>query len=196
MRKSAFKKTTGFIFGLWVIFLLSGCKTTEPIGLQDYSNGIHVAVAASATNPAYTITETAGVAGYGYAYLLEKVNGRWRVMYDSFDAKVFAKPAGRVREVPSDTEVLWTDGVNVAIYFGTGPLVFSKTDGSFACPKSKEILGHRACRSALTEAKSRFGGLGAENKSRPFVLDFDEIRRAVNDTGIVAIARRRQATEK
>ncbi|NOX91385.1 MAG: hypothetical protein GXP18_02715 [Gammaproteobacteria bacterium] len=196
MLKPGFKKPVYFIFGLWVILLLPACKTTESTGLRDYSNGIHIAVAVSATNPAYTITETAGDAGSGYAYLLEKANGRWRVMYDSFDAKAFAKPVGSVREVPADTEVLWTDGINVAAYFSTEPLLFSKIDGSFACPKNKETSGHRACRSALTEAKSLFGGLGTESKNRPFVLDFDEIRRAVEDTGIVATAKRRLAAEK
>lgn len=183
-------------FILLAVLLLAACKTTESTGLRDYSNGIRVAVAASVTNPAYNITETVGAAGSGYAYLLEKTNRRWRVMYDSFDAKAFAKPAGNVREVPADSEVLWTDGVNVVVYFSTEPLVFSRTDGSFACPKNKEIPGHRACRSALSKAKSLFSGLGAENTSRPFVLDFDEVRRAVEDTGIVATAKRRLAAGK
>ncbi len=190
----AFKKPVYFV--LLVILLLPACKTTQSVGLQDYSNGIHITVAASATNPAYSITETVGAAGSGYAYLLEKANGRWRVMYDSFDAKAFAKPVGNAREVPADSEVLWTDGINVVVYFGTEPLLFSRKDGSFTCPKNKKTPGHRACRSALSEAKSLFGGLGAENKSRPFVLDFDEIRQTVEDTGIVAIAKRRLAMEK
>jgi hypothetical protein len=192
--KSAFKKPVYFV--LLAILLLPACKTTQSVGLQDYSNGIHIAVTASTTNPAYTITETVGAAGSGYAYLLEKANRRWRVMYDSFDAKAFAKSVGNTREVPADSEVLWTDGVNVVVYFGTEPLIFSRVDGSFACPKNKETLGHRACRSALSKAKSLFGGLGAENTDRPFVLDFDEIRRAVEDTGIVAIAKRRLATKR
>ncbi len=178
-------------FVLLAILLLPACKVTQSTGLQDYSNGIRIMVAANTTNPTYSITETVGVAGSGYAYLLEKANGRWRVMYDSFDAKAFAKPMGNVREVPTDSEVLWTDGINVAAYFGTEPLVFSKIDGSFACPKNKETPSHRACRSALSEAKSLFSGLGTENTNRLFVLDFDEIRRAVKDTGIVAIAKRR-----
>lgn len=194
MLKPALKKTLYFF--LLGILLLPACKTTESTGLRDYSNGIYVAVTASATNPAYSITETVGVAGSGYAYLLEKANRRWRVMYDSFDAKAFAKPVGNVREVPADSEVLWTDGVNVVVYFGTEPLFFSRTDGSFACPKNKETPGHRACRSALSKAKSLFGGLGTENTDRPFVLDFDEIRQVVEDTGIVAIAKRRLAAEK
>jgi len=192
--KSAFKKPVYFV--LLAILLLPACKTTQSVGLQDYSNGIHIAVTASAINPAYTITETVGAAGSGYAYLLEKANRRWRVMYDSFDAKAFAKPVGNTREVPADSEVLWTDGVNVVVYFGTEPLLFSRADGSFACPKNKEMPGHRACRSALSKAKSLFGGLGTENTDRPFVLDFDEIRQAVEDTGIVAIAKRRLATER
>ncbi|MCF6337847.1 MAG: hypothetical protein L3J84_07815 [Gammaproteobacteria bacterium] len=191
---SAFKKPVYFV--LLAILLLSACKTTQSVGLQDYSNGIHIAVTASATNPAYTITETAGAAGSGYAYLLERTNRRWRVMYDSFDAKVFAKAVGSIREVPADSEVLWTDGTNVVVYFGTEPLLFSRKDGSFACPKNKETPGHRACRSALSKAESLFGGLGAENTHRLFVLDFGEIRQAVEDTGIVAIAKRRLAAEK
>ncbi len=195
MLRPAFKKPVYFI--LLAILLLPACKTTESTGLRDYSNGIHVAVTATTANPAYNITETVGVAGSGYAYLLEKTNGRWQVLYDSFDAKAFAKPAaGNVREVPADSEVLWTDGINVAVYFGTEPLAFSRTDGSFACPKNKKTPGHRACRSALSKAKSLFGGLGSENTNRPFVLDFDEIRRAVEDTGIVATAKRRLAAEK
>jgi len=196
MPKRAFKKPVYFIFGLWVILLLSGCKATQSTGLQDYSNGIHIAVAASATNPAYTIMETPGVAGSGYAYLVEKANGRWRVMYDSFDVKIFAKQVGNVREVPVDTEVLWTNGINVVVYFGTEPLFFSKTDGSFACPRNKEIPGHRACRSALSKAKSLFGSLGAKNTRRSFVLDINEITQVVKDAGIVAIAKRRLAAEK
>ncbi len=194
MLASAVKKPVYFV--LLAILLLSACKATQSVGLQDYSNGIHIAVTASTTNPAYTITETVGVAGSGYAYLLEKTNRRWRVMYDSFDAKAFAKPVGNVREVPADSEVLWTDGINVVVYFGTEPLLFSRKDGSFACPKNKEAPSHRACRSALSKAKNLFGGLGGENTHRPFVLDFDEIRQAVEDSGIVAIAKRRLAAEK
>jgi len=194
MLQSVFTKQ--IYFALLVILLLTACKTIEPTTLRDYSNGIHIAVAASTTNPAYNITETVGVAGSGYAYLLEKTNKRWQVLYDSFDAKAFAKPMGNVREVPADSEVLWTDGINVVVYFGAEPLVFSRTDGSFTCPKDKETPSHRACRSALSKAKSLFGGLGTKNTNRPFVLDFSEIRRAVEDTGIVATAKRRLATEK
>ncbi len=196
MLKTIFKKSIYFIFGLWAVLLLPGCKTTQSTGLQDYSNGIRVAVAPSTVNPAYTIMETPGVAGSGYAYLVEKANGRWRVMYDSFDVKAFAKPVGNVREVPADAEVLWTDGINVVVYFGTEPLFFSKTDGSFACPRNKEIPGHRACRSALSKAKSLLGSLGAKNTRRSFVLDINEIKQVVTDTGIVAIAKRRLAAEK
>lgn len=184
---------------MWVLLavaVLAACKTTESTGLRDYSNGINVEVLADAKNPAYVITESVGVSGYGYAYMLEKVNGRWRVMYDSYDAKAFAKPVGDVKEVPVDTEVLWTDGEKVAVYFGTEALVFSKMDGSFACPNDKNIAGHRACRSSLTETKSVFDGLNANKDSRPFVLDYKEIQQAVADTGIVATAKRRMAREK
>ena len=184
---------------MWVLLAISAlvaCKTTESTGLRDYSNGIDVAVQADAKNPAYSITEAVGVAGYGYAYMLEKANGRWRVMYDSFDAKAFAKPAGDVKEIPADTEVLWTDGKKVAVYFGTAGLVFSKVDGSFACPKDKNVISHRACRSLLTEAKSIFDGLNANKDNRPFVLNINEIKQAVADTGIVATAKRRMAGEK
>lgn len=180
---------------LW-IFALSACQTTQTGSVRDYSRGIDIAVAAASGNPAYRITETAGAAGYGYAYLLEKANGRWRVMYDSYDAKAFAKPAGDGKEVPVGTEVLWTDGKMVAVYFGTAPLSFSKVDGSFACPKNKQAPGHRACRSQLTEAKSVFDGLDTSNDSRPFVLKVDEIKQAVADTGIVNIAKQRLAREK
>lgn len=182
-----------------VVLLVSGlvaCKTTESTGLRDYSGGINVAVEASAANPAYAITETMGAAGYGYAYMLEKADGRWRVMYDSYDAKAFAKPAGNVKEVPEGTEVLWTDGKEVVVYFGTQPLSFSKIDGSFACPKDKNVPGHRACRSQLTESKSVFDGLTANKDSRLFVLDVEEIKQAVADTRIVATAKRRVAREK
>jgi hypothetical protein len=181
------------VYLIVVLLALSACKTTESTGLRDYSNGIQIAVAASATNPAYTITETVGAAGSGYAYLLEKTNGRWQMMYDSFDAKAFAKPAGKQREVPTDTEVLWTDGNNVAVYFSTEALLFSRTDGSFSCPKNKQAASHRACRSQFTEAKGLFDGLGSENIHRPFVLDIDEIKQAVADTRIVAIAKKRLA---
>ena len=184
------------IWALLVVSALVACKTTESTGLRDYSNGINVAVAADAKNPAYSITETVGDAGYGYAYMLEKAHGRWRVMYDSYDAKAFAKPAGNVKEVPEGTEVLWTDGEKVAAYFGTEVLVFSKIDGSFACPKDKNIAGHRACRSLFTETKSIFDGLNANKDSRPFVLDYVEIQRAIADSGIVASAKSRMAREK
>lgn len=184
---------------IWVLLAISvlvACKTTESTGLRDYSNGINVAVAASGKNPAYTITETVGAPGAGYAYMIEKVNGRWQVMYDSFDAKAFAKSAGNVKEVPADTEVLWTDGKEVVAYFGTEALTFSRIDGSFSCPKDKNIAGHRACRSSLTETKSLFDGLKANDNGRPFVLDYKEIKQAVADTGIVATAKRRVAREK
>ena len=70
---------------------LLACKTTESTVKQDYSNGINVAVAASGSNPAYHITDTVGAAGSGFAYMLEKRHGHWRMMYDSFDAKAFDK---------------------------------------------------------------------------------------------------------
>jgi hypothetical protein len=183
-------------WALLVISVLVACKTTESTGVRDYSNGINEAVAASGKNPAYTITETMGPAGYGYAYMLEKADGRWRVMYDSYDAKAFAKPVGNVKEVPADTEVLWTDGKSVVAYFGTEPLTYSRIDGSFACPKDKNIPGHRACRSLFTETKSVFDGLNANANSRPFVLNFKEIQQAIADTGIVASAKKRIAREK
>ncbi|MBN4079418.1 hypothetical protein JYT26_02135 [Beggiatoa alba] len=181
---------------LLVVLVLVACKTTGSAGLRDYSNGINVEVAADTKNPAYTITETVGAAGSGYAYMIEKSDGRWRVMYDSFDAKAFAKSVGDVKEVPADTEVLWTDGINVVAYFGTESLNFSKVDGSFACPKNKDVPGHRACRSPLTESRSVFGGLGTDSNSRPFVLDIDAIKKAVADTGIVTIAKKRIAREQ
>lgn len=178
------------------VSVLVACKTTESTGLQDYSRGIDVAVAASAKNPAYAITEIVGAAGAGYAYMMEKADGRWRVMYDSFDAKAFAKRTGNVKEVPVGTEVLWTDGVSVVAYFGTQSLAFSKVDGSFTCPKNKKDPGHRACRSLLTETKGMFGSLGANSNGRSFVLDIAEIKKAVMDTGIVAIAKKRLAMDK
>lgn len=180
---------------LWV-FAVVGCQTTQTGGVRDYSQGIDIAVAASTNNPAYRITETVGPAGYGYAYLVEKANGRWRVMYDSYDAKAFAKPAAGAKEVPVGTEVLWTDGKVVAVYFGTAPLSFSRQDGSFICPETKAEPGHRACRSQLTEAKSVFDALSIGKGKRPFVLDLDEIQEAVADTGIVGIAKKRLAREK
>lgn len=181
---------------LLAVSILASCKTIESTGLHDYSNGIHMAVAEGAQNPAYVIGETMGAAGYGYAYLLEKTDGRWRVMYDSYDAKAFAKAVGDVREVPADTEVLWTDGKEVVAYFGTQPLVFSRIDGSFGCPKDTGLPGHRACRSLLTRPKSVFDGLGASDGNRPYVLDFAVIQQAVADTGIVGIAKSRLAREK
>ena len=194
------KYSLGYLIrsGFWLLWIvaLSACQTTQTGSVRDYSRGIDIAVAEASGNPAYRITETAGAAGYGYAYLLEKVNGRWRVMYDSFDAKAFSKPAGGDKEVPVGTEVLWTDGKRVAVYFGTAPLSFSTVDGSFACPKDKQEPGHRACRSQLTEAKSVFDGLSASKDSRPFVLKVDEIKQAVADTGIVNIAKQRLAREK
>lgn len=187
---SRFSKTS--VLSL-VLFTLVACKTTESTVQQDYSNGINVAVAASGSNPAYHITETVGVAGSGFAYMLEKRNGHWRMMYDSFDAKAFAKPAGNAREVPEGSEVLWTDGMNVVVYFGTEPVTFSKVDGSFECPKKKEAPSSRACRSQFAKTKGLFDGLSSESKTRPYVLDFAEIKQAVANTGIVATAKKRLA---
>jgi hypothetical protein len=178
---------------LLLIVGLAACKTTESTVKQDYSNGINIAVAASGANPAYHITETVGAAGAGFAYMLEKDSGRWRMMYDSFDAKAFAKPVGHTREVPANSEVLWTDGVNVAVYFGSDAVDYSRVDGSFECPKNKDEPRSRACRSQFTTAKSLFDGLGSESKTRPYVLDFEEIKRAVAETGIVASAKKRLA---
>lgn len=190
---AGFLKITGLLFA---VGSLVACKTTGSAGLQDYSNGINMSVAAHAANPAYTIIDTVGAAGSGYAYLMEKSGGKWRVSYDSFDAKAFAKQVGNDKEVPGGSEVLWTDGERVAVYFSTEPLSFSTLDGSFSCPNNKDEHSHRACRSRLTEAKGLFDGLGSASKSRPFVLDFDEIRQAVADTAIVAIAKRRLVKEK
>ncbi|MBL1277814.1 MAG: hypothetical protein COB30_017170 [Ectothiorhodospiraceae bacterium] len=203
------KGTVKRLLPLLLLVLMSACKTIESTEPRDYSNGISEMVAASDTQPAYAITETMGAAGSGYAYLIEKVGGRWRVMYDSFDAKAFAKPVAMpismpvsglqgatVKEVPADVEVLWTDGYNVVAYFGTQPLMFSRVDGSFACPKNSQDPGHRACRSQLTETKSVFGGLSSNSNSRPFMLDMDEIKQAITDTGIVTIAKKRIAREK
>lgn len=176
--------------------ILVACKTTESTGLRDYSNGINVAVAADAKNPAYVIGESTGAAGYGYAYMLEKSAGRWRVMYDSYDAKAFAKQAGEFKEVPTGTEVLWTDGKNVAVYFGTEPLTFSKKDGTFSCPKEKTARSHRACRSLLSETSNVFDGLKVNDNSRAFILDFNKIKRVVEQTGIVMKTKNRMAREK
>lgn len=178
------------------LFALSACQTTQTGGVRDYSHGVDIAVAATDKNPAYHIKETVGPAGYGYAYLLEKYEGRWRMMYDSYDAKAFAKPVGDVSEVPMGTEVLWTDGKQVVVYFGTAPLSFSKVDGSFACPKNQQQASHRACRSQFTEAKSVFDSLKTSNDSRPFVLNVAEIKQAIADTGIVATAKKRVARGK
>ena len=179
-----------------VTSVLCACQTTQTGGVRDYTRGIDIAVAATSRNPAYHITEMVGPAGSGYAYMLEKANGRWRMMYDSFDAKAFAKPSGVTAEVPVGTEVLWTDGKVVVVYFGVAPLSFSTVDGSFACPKNKAELGHRACRSQLTEAKSVFDGLSSDKGTRPFVLNIEEIKQAVADTGIVAIVKKRLASEQ
>ena len=170
---------------------LLACKTTESTVKQDFSNGINIAVAASGSSPAYHITETVGEAGVGFAYMLEKRNGRWRMMYDSFDAKAFAKPAPNGREVPVGTEVLWTDGMNVVVYFGEEPVNYSKVDGSFQCPKKKEVPSMRACRSQFTTSKGLFDGMGSDSQTRPFVLNYAEIKQAVAETGIVATAKRR-----
>ncbi len=175
---------------LWA-FTLSACQTTQTAGVRDYSRGTDIAVAATANNPAYRITETVGAAGSGYAYLLEKRNGRWQMLYDSYDAKAFAKSVGDIKEVPIGSEVLWTDGNSVVAYFGTEPLIFSKVDGSFACPKNKAIVGHRACHSQFTEAKNLFDGLTNDAEQRPFVLDIAEIKKAIAETGIVAFAKKR-----
>jgi hypothetical protein len=172
---------------------LVACKTTESGVQQDYSNGVNIAVPASGSNPAYHITENVGVAGSGFAYMLEKKSGLWRMMYDSFDAKAFAKPAANGREVPAGSEVLWTDGLNVVVYFGTEKVNYSRVDGSFECPSNKEAPGSRACRSQFTKAKSVFDGLTSGSGTRPYVLDFDEIKKAVADTGIVATAKKRLA---
>lgn len=177
-------------------FTLLACKTTQTAGVRDYSQGINIAVAATEDTPAYHITETVGAAGSGYAYLLEKRNGRWQMLYDSYDAKAFAKPVGDVKEVPVGSEVLWTDGNNVVAYFGTEPLVFSKVDGSFACPNNKNVPGHRACRSEFTVAKSLFDGLTTGAPQRPFMLNIDEIKRAIADTGIVATAKKRMLADR
>lgn len=180
---------------LWAFTLLA-CKTTQTTGVMNYAQGVDIAVAATAKTPAYRITNTVGAAGSGYAYLLEKRNGRWQVLYDSYDAKAFAKPVGDVKEVPADNEVLWTDGNRVVAYFGTEPLIFSKVDGSFPCPKNKDVPGHRACRSQFTVEKSLFDGLTTGARQRPFMLNIDEIEQAVAETGIVAISKKRRLAER
>lgn len=178
------------------IILLVGCKATQPTVKHDFSNGINISVPATSHNPAYRIADTVGAAGYGYAYLMQKANGRWRVSHDSFDAKAFAKVAGSVREVPEGNEVLWTDGVQVVAYFGSEPLRFDKQDGTFLCPKKKEEVSHRACRSAFADTKNLLDGFTNSKHYRPFVLNFEEIKKAVEDTGIVKIAKRRIDSER
>lgn len=185
---------TGIV--LLVPLALVACKTTESSVQQDYSNGVNIAVPASGSNPAYHITENVGVAGSGFAYLLEKKNGRWRMMYDSFDAKAFAKPAANGREVPAGSEVLWTDGINVVVYFGSAAVNYSRADGSFECPSNKDQPRNRACRSQFTKAKSVFDGLTSGTQTRPYVLDFDEVKKAIADTGIVATAKKRLTSQK
>ena len=170
---------------------LLACKTTESTVQQDFSNGVNVAVPASASNPAYHITDAVGAAGSGFAYMLEKRHGHWRMMYDSFDAKAFSKPTANGSEVPEGTEVLWTDGRNVVVYFGEELVTFSKVDGSFMCPKKKETPSMRACRSQFTQDKSGLFGGGSSKEGRPFGLNYEEIKKAVAETGIVATAKRR-----
>ena len=185
-----------YFFFAVILVMLGGCQTTQTAGIQDFSNGIDVSVAATEDNPAYRISETVGAAGTGFAYMLEKSNGRWRMTYDSFDAKAFAKSAGDVAEVPEGSEVIWTDGKRAVVYFGTEPLAFSRQDGSFQCPKKPEEPGHRACRSQFAKPASLLGGLSTNKNTRPFVLDFEEIKLAIEDTGIVKTAKRRVAMGK
>lgn len=180
---------TGALLMLPVALL--ACKTTESTVAQEFSNGINVAVAASGDNPAYHISDTVGAAGSGFAYMLEKRHGRWRMMYDSFDAKAFAKPAANGREVPEGSEVLWTDGMNVVVYFGTEPVSYSKVDGSFECPKKETAPSMRACRSQFTKSKGLFSSMGSDKEGRPFELNYAEIKQAVAETGIVATAKKR-----
>ncbi|HEC19122.1 MAG TPA: hypothetical protein ENI97_07225 [Gammaproteobacteria bacterium] len=191
---------SGYLFPLAVSFLnmsmLVACQTTQSVGVRDFSRGVDIAVGQDGGNPAYRISEKMGAAGSGYAYLLEKTDGRWRMMYDSFDAKAFAKPTGGVREVPEGTEVLWTDGQRVVVYFGTEPLSYSRTDGSFACPRDDKLQSHRACRSRFSKPKGLLDGLINKDQVRPFVLDVAEIKQAVADTGIVARTKKRMAVEQ
>lgn len=175
--------------------LLAACQTTQTGGVRDYSQGIDVAVAETANNPAYRITETLGAVGVGYAYLLEKSDGRWRMRYDSYDPKGFAKRARDTYEVPEGSEVLWTDGKQVVVYFGLEPLSYSRADGSFACPADKKQPGHRACRSKFTKSKSLFGGTQKDG-TQVYVLDFAEIQQAVEDTAIVKTTQKRMALDK
>jgi hypothetical protein len=196
MRSSGYRQVDWFGIGVigLVVILLTACQATQSGGVRDYSQGIEVAVAETANNPAYRITETPGAVGYGYAYLLEKSDGRWRMRYDSYDPKAFAKRAGDNYEVPVGSEVLWTDGKQVVVYFGTEPLRYSREDGSFPCPANKQEPGHRACRSQFTKAKSLFGGSNKDG-SRALVLDFEEIQQAVEDTGIVKTTEKRMALD-
>jgi len=71
--------------------LLVGCKTTQSTVKHDFSKGINISVSATSNNPAYRITDAVGIAGYGYAYLMQKSNGRWKVSYDSFAEHFFVQ---------------------------------------------------------------------------------------------------------
>jgi hypothetical protein len=178
------------------ISALAACQTTQTGGVRDYSRGIDVAVAASADHPAYRITETLGAAGSGYAFMLQKTNGKWRVMYDAYDAKAFAKRVGNAVEVPEGSEVLWSDGKQVVPYFGPEPVAYSRQDGSFPCPKSEQERGHRACRSAFTEARSLLDAMAGKETTRPFVLNYEEIKKAVAESDVLGVAAKRMALDK
>lgn len=178
------------------VLLLVGCKTTQSSVKHDFSKGINISVSATSNNPAYRIADAVGIAGYGYAYLMQKSNGRWKVSYDSFDAKAFAKAVGGVTEIPEGSEVLWTDGAQIVAYFGSEPLMLNSKDGTFLCPKKKEEVSHRACRSAFANAKNFLDGFSNGKYYKPFMLDFEEIKKAVEDTGIVRIAKKRIALER
>lgn len=178
------------------VFTLAACQTTQTGGVKDYAHGIDVAVAAADGQPAYRITETVGAPGAGYAFMLQKTNGKWRVMYDAYDAKAFAKRVGDRIEVPEGSEVLWSDGKQVVPYFAPEAVAYSRQDGSFPCPKSEQERGHRACRSAFTEAKSLLDAIGGKEPTRPFVLNYEEIKKAVAEADVLAIAAKRMALDK
>jgi hypothetical protein len=198
MNKNNFFSRHGWQAGITILAIstLAACQTTQTGGVRDYSHGIDVTVPASNGQPAYRITEKVGPAGTGYAFMLQKVNGMWRVMYDAYNAKAFAKQVGNLIEVPEGSEVLWSDGKRVVPYFSPEPVAYSRQDGSFPCPRSEQERGHRACRSAFTEAKSLLDALSGKETTRPFVLNYEEIKKAVAEANVLAVAAKRMALDK
>ena len=174
-----------FKFGGMVctVFLLVACASAPSIGKKDFSQGVDVEVLATKNTPTYHITSNVGSRNTGNYYLLRREYREWQVISTSPTINnLFQQVDEKVTFLGS--EVIWSDGKTVTPYFGSNVNQLKIENGTFKCPRRGEG-GHRACESKLTKPVRTYDQLPVETGQLLYEFNYDEIIKAVHDTGIL-----------